>query len=1128
MVFTAPFDGIIESIVRSPNDAEKWDVVLSDGTLTTSFLNLDVVNVHLRQTVTAGERIGENNEAAPGPGTNGVVIAPEAGNIIGIEFVGGGYIVRMRGVSGRIYIFPNLYVVYVNSCQVVNPGDPIGVVRVHDYIWNQSDVLQDASFRIQHNGTIGNALSIGDFPAVYALDVFNNTGGVSGRFAGRVIGSDAIAMNEFVTLSQLLSLPGGGGTVTSVAATQPAEGLVISGSPITTAGTFVFSLANDLAAVEALTGTGIVRRSGVDTWTAGGVVTIAEGGTGLTALGTSLQLIRVNIGGTALEYFTPSYITGVTLTGDVAGTGTSSIATTIQNNVVSNAKFRQSAALSVVGNATNATANVADIVATANSQVLIRRSSTLVWDLLTAADLPDIGSGYIKNQTALQPTSNFNISGTGQATTFETSTGVFRSKRGTGSAGVPHYYLSTTAGNGRFALILRTTESGSNTGSNFAITRYDDAGTLVGDALAITRSTGDVTIASNLTVNTIANATTDTDKFLVSDGGVIKYRTGAELLTDIGGSGVTSVAATQPAAGFTISGSPITTTGTFVFTLANDLAALEGLSGTGIARRTGSDTWSVGTTVSIAEGGTGLTALGTALQLIRVNAGATALEYFTSTFLTDNQTITLSSDVTGSGTTAIATTIANDVVTNAKLSNMATATFKARITAGTGDPEDITGTQATTLLDVFTDSLKGLVPASGGGTANFLRADGIWAAPGIGVTSVGATQPAAGFTISGSPITTTGTFVFTLANDLAALEGLAGTGIARRTGTDTWTVGTTVSIAEGGTGLTALGTALQLLRVNAGATALEYFTPSAGGTIDGSGAANRVAYWSDADTLTSDAGFTFDGTTLTVPAGSTSGYGIAFASNSVGFYSPAASQVSVVVGSTERFRFTASIFRNVSGGLQLNGSTNAVAFGSTGIVTWGSSSSGGTANVGLARSASGILKVTDGTTGFGHFTAANATFDSLKTSGSAPATSGTTKNVITDANGLLSFEDKPIAIHGTYTPTLTNVTNITASTAYVCQYLRVGNVVTFSGKVLIEATIETFSTSLALSLPIASSFAANQQLAGTMSISINSGVGVVSGTVEADTVNDRALINFNTPVDHLDMEIFFHATYLIV
>jgi len=70
------------------------------------------------------------------------------------------------------------------------------------------------------------------------------------------------------------------------------------------------------------------------------------------------------------------------------------------------------------------------------------------------------------------------------------------------------------------------------------------------------------------------------------------------------------------------------------------------------------------------------------------------------------------------------------------------------------------------------------------------------------VTSVAATAPAAGFTISGSPIITSGTFVFALANDLAAVEGLSSTGIAVRTATDAWTVrtitaGTGISVSNG-------------------------------------------------------------------------------------------------------------------------------------------------------------------------------------------------------------------------------------------------------------------------------------------------------------------------------------------
>ena len=73
--------------------------------------------------------------------------------------------------------------------------------------------------------------------------------------------------------------------------------------------------------------------------------------------------------------------------------------------------------------------------------------------------------------------------------------------------------------------------------------------------------------------------------------------------------------------------------------------------------------------------------------------------------------------------------IADNSITNAKLAQIAENTIKGRITAGTGNVEDLTVTQVTSMLNVFTDLLKGLVPASGGGTANFLRADGTWATP---------------------------------------------------------------------------------------------------------------------------------------------------------------------------------------------------------------------------------------------------------------------------------------------------------------------------------------------------------------------------------------------------------------
>lgn len=94
--------------------------------------------------------------------------------------------------------------------------------------------------------------------------------------------------------------------------------------------------------------------------------------------------------------------------------------------------------------------------------------------------------------------------------------------------------------------------------------------------------------------------------------------------------------------------------------------------------------------------------------------------------------VTLTGDVTGSGTSTVATTIATGVVTNAKLATMAAHTFKGNNTGSTAAPLDLTRTQLTAELNVFTDLLAGVVSASGGGTTNFLRADGTWAAAGGG------------------------------------------------------------------------------------------------------------------------------------------------------------------------------------------------------------------------------------------------------------------------------------------------------------------------------------------------------------------------------------------------------------
>jgi hypothetical protein len=68
-------------------------------------------------------------------------------------------------------------------------------------------------------------------------------------------------------------------------------------------------------------------------------------------------------------------------------------------------------------------------------------------------------------------------------------------------------------------------------------------------------------------------------------------------------------------------------------------------------------------------------------------------------------------------------------VTNKFLAQMATLTVKGNNTGGTANPIDLTVAQVNAILPVFTATLNGLTPLSGGGTTNFLRADGTWASP---------------------------------------------------------------------------------------------------------------------------------------------------------------------------------------------------------------------------------------------------------------------------------------------------------------------------------------------------------------------------------------------------------------
>lgn len=128
-------------------------------------------------------------------------------------------------------------------------------------------------------------------------------------------------------------------------------------------------------------------------------------------------------------------------------------------------------------------------------------------------------------------------------------------------------------------------------------------------------------------------------------------------------------------------------------------------------------------------------------------------------FLFIDTTLIILERWTGSAWTTI--TVAPGSITLSQLANIPADTIIGNNTGSPATPIALTQAQATALLNLFTSSLQGLVPASGGGTSNFLRADGIFAAPaGSGVTSIGgltgAITMAAVNSGTGGPVLTVG------------------------------------------------------------------------------------------------------------------------------------------------------------------------------------------------------------------------------------------------------------------------------------------------------------------------------------------------------------------------------------
>lgn len=109
---------------------------------------------------------------------------------------------------------------------------------------------------------------------------------------------------------------------------------------------------------------------------------------------------------------------------------------------------------------------------------------------------------------------------------------------------------------------------------------------------------------------------------------------------------------------------------------------------------------------------------------------------------------------------------------------------------------------------------------------------------------------------------------------------------------------------------------------------------------------------------------------------------------------------------------------------------------------------------------------------------------------------------------------------GTYTPTITNGTNVTSSSGPSAMFIRIGNRGEVKGSVVVTAT-GAGATSLGISLPIASNFAVSTDLFGQIVSQAE------QGTMVASVANDRADANWSVAAGGA-ATYFFDFMYTII
>ena len=405
----------------------------------------------------------------------------------------------------------------------------------------------------------------------------------------------------------------------------------------------------------------------------------------------------------------------ITLTGDVTGSGTGSFAATITAGAVSLAKMADVATGTLFYRKTAGTgAPEVQTLATLKTDLGLTGTNSGDQTITLTGDVTGTGTGSFAATIAAGSVSLSKMADVATGTLF------YRKTAGTGAPEVQT--LSTL----KTDLGLTGTNSGDQT---ITLTGHvTGSGT---GSFATTIATGVVTnamLAGSIDISKLAITGTPTGlKFLRDDG--------SWQVVDGGGTGIASInGLTNSIQTFAVDSTgtdfSIASTGSsHTFNLPDAGATARGVVSTGVQTFAGNKTFSGTITASNLSGtntgdqtitltgdvtgtGTGSFAatiaagsvslakmanVATATVFYRKTAGTGAPEVQTlATLKTDlgltgtnsgDQTITLTGDVTGTGTGSFAATIASGAVSLSKMANVATATVFYRKTAGTGAPE---------------------------------------------------------------------------------------------------------------------------------------------------------------------------------------------------------------------------------------------------------------------------------------------------------------------------------------------------------------------------------------------------------------------------------------------------------